>query len=101
MPEIHPERVHSPAPRLSDPHAPMPWTEQALCAQTDPDLWWPEKPGAGYVTIDGDRMSHAKAICRRCQVQPECLAWALEHHEEGIWGGTTANERARMRGASA
>jgi WhiB family redox-sensing transcriptional regulator len=101
MPEINPVRLHSPAPRRSDPHAPMPWAERGLCTQTDPDLFFPEKATASYTTIDGDRMSHAKAICGRCPVRPECLTWALDNHEEGIWGGTTTDERSRMRGASA
>jgi len=98
MPEINPVRVHSPAPRLSDPHAPMPWSEQALCSQTDPDLWFPEQNRGSYTTIDGDRMSTAKAVCQRCPVQAECLEHAMTAREEyGIWGGTSANDRAQLR----
>jgi len=42
----------------------------------------------------------AKTICRRCDVRETCLAYALKHHESGIWGGTTDRDRQRMRKAS-
>jgi WhiB family redox-sensing transcriptional regulator len=36
----------------------------------------------------------AKAICRRCPVQQDCLAFALESRTEfGIWGGMNGKER--------
>ena len=70
-------------------------------AQTDPDMWHPEKShGSTYVTVVGDRESTAKSICRRCPVQPECLDHALTHREEyGIWGGMSPNERVQARKA--
>lgn len=40
----------------------------------------------------------AKAICATCEVREPCLQWAIEHEEHGIWGGTTATERAAMSG---
>ena len=36
----------------------------------------------------------AIAVCRTCPVREECLDYALEHHELGVWGGTTERERA-------
>lgn len=40
----------------------------------------------------------AKATCARCPVQPDCLAYALEHNIAfGIWGGLTERERRRLR----
>lgn len=66
---------------------PPAWTEQALCAQVDPELWFPDKGGS---------TREAKAICRRCPVQDACLDYALTHHEGyGIWGGVS--ERARRQ----
>lgn len=35
-------------------------------------------------------------VCRRCRVRRACLAFALEHDERGIWGGTTDRERDRL-----
>jgi WhiB family redox-sensing transcriptional regulator len=42
----------------------------------------------------------AKAICARCPVAADCLAWALGAGEPaGIWGGTTPEERRLSRRA--
>jgi WhiB family redox-sensing transcriptional regulator len=35
----------------------------------------------------------AKRVCSTCPVKTECLEWAMEHPEEGVWGGTTRQER--------
>lgn len=67
------------------------WQEQALCAQTDPALFFPEK---------GDSNWAAKMICRRCPVQAECLQHAVDNGEmHGIFGGLTPKERKAMRRA--
>jgi WhiB family redox-sensing transcriptional regulator len=66
------------------------WQSRALCAQVDPELWFPE---AGNTSV------YAKRICQRCPVQAECLAAALERHEQhGIWGGLNYYERLHHRG---
>ena len=55
------------------------WQDQALCAQTDPEAFFPEKGGS---------TREAKRICKACAVRDECLEYALEHDERfGIWGG--------------
>ena len=62
---------------------------EALCGQTDPELFFPEKGGT---------TEPAKAICRQCTVQAECLNWAMTNREEfGIWGGLSPNEREALR----
>ena len=39
----------------------------------------------------------AVALCRTCDVQGACLAWALEVGDcHGVWGGTTPRERRAM-----
>lgn len=67
---------------------PEPWMVDALCAQIDADLWFPEVGGSG---------AEAKKVCRRCPVREQCLALALESREWGVWGGTTERDRARLR----
>jgi FixJ family two-component response regulator len=63
------------------------WQTRALCAQVDPDLWFPEK---------GASSRPARRICQRCPVQPQCLADALARGERhGVWGGL--NEK-QLRG---
>lgn len=66
----------------------QPWMEQASCAQTDPEAFFPDKGGSPAM---------AKKICQRCPVQAECLAFALEHKERfGIWGGVTERDRRKL-----
>lgn len=69
------------------------WQEQALCREVDAgDLFFPEKGGSSAA---------AQQVCRACPVQSECLLYAMEHAVDGIWGGTSVNERkelARARG---
>lgn len=69
---------------------PDPAFADALCAQTDPDLFFPE--------VGGDPKP-AKRICGRCPVRLPCLRYALaaQRNLPGVWGGATQRERARMR----
>ncbi|CAM4304853.1 Transcriptional regulator WhiB2 [Corynebacterium hadale] len=65
------------------------WQDQALCAQTDPDAFFPDKGGS---------TREAKRICKACAVRDECLEYALEHDERfGIWGGLSDRERRRLK----
>ncbi|WP_257477216.1 WhiB family transcriptional regulator [Acidipropionibacterium jensenii] len=65
------------------------WQARALCAQTDPEAFFPEKGGS---------TREAKRICEHCEVQAECLAYALANDERfGIWGGLSEMERRRIR----
>jgi len=69
------------------------WQDAALCAQADPDEWYPEKGGSSL---------RAKRICRRCPVRVPCLGYALDHGEaHGVWGGLSAEERTRAAVACA
>lgn len=76
------------------------WMDDAICAQTAPDVFFPDKDrGARW------EAEEAKAICARCPVRAACLDFAEEHGEEyGVWGGLSVNERrvrARARQAQA
>jgi hypothetical protein len=59
--------------------------------------------GSGAFIVERARASAAaKTVCSVCPVRRECLAFALEDPQlQGVWGGTTARERAAMRRASA
>jgi WhiB family redox-sensing transcriptional regulator len=63
------------------------WDERALCAQTDPDLWFPEKGGP---------VDKAKQICARCPVQLNC-ARAGKDERWGVWGGLSSEDRLKER----
>jgi WhiB family redox-sensing transcriptional regulator len=68
---------------------PLAWQSDSLCAQTDPEAFFPEKGGS---TRD------AKKICSSCEVRAQCLEYALENDEWfGIWGGLSERERRKLR----
>ena len=65
------------------------WQDRALCAQTDPEAFFPEKGGS---------TREAKRICMGCEVRGECLEYALANDERfGIWGGLSERERRRLK----
>ena len=75
---VHPEDVDG-----------LGWQDRALCAQTDPEAFFPEKGGS---------TREAKRVCRSCEVRAECLEYALENDERfGIWGGLSERERRRIK----
>lgn len=72
-----------------DEEGELAWQADALCAQTDPEAFFPEKGGS---TRD------AKRVCSECPVSEACLDYALAKDERfGIWGGLSERERRRLR----
>jgi WhiB family redox-sensing transcriptional regulator len=68
---------------------PLSWQADAVCAQTDPEAFFPEKGGS---TRD------AKKICAGCDVKAQCLEYALANDERfGIWGGLSERERRKLK----
>ncbi len=70
------------------------WRSDALCRDTDPELFFPVgATGSALVQID-----RAKQVCEECPVQTACLDYALETNQDsGIWGGTSEDERRVLR----
>lgn len=68
---------------------PLSLIKGALCAQVDPDLFFP----------DDGHLSHAAArVCSACHVRPECLTYALaDPNLEGTWAATTKPQREQLR----
>lgn len=65
------------------------WQTRALCAQTDPEIFFPDKGGT---------TRNAKKVCAMCEVKDQCLQYALAHNEDsGVWGGTSQQERRQLR----
>jgi len=63
---------------------------KALCAETDPELFFPDKGLNSYGHL-------AKRICEQCEIRLDCLEVALRReYTDGIWGGTTPRERANL-----
>lgn len=66
----------------------FPYLEEAACRGLDPELFYAE---------GGAAVAKAKALCADCPVRQRCLEWAVRREEFGVWGGTTARERAALR----
>lgn len=64
------------------------WMASAVCAQTDAELFFPEPGGTPRA---------AYRVCAGCPVRKECLDFAIEHGEMGVWGGTSDLQRRRLR----
>jgi WhiB family redox-sensing transcriptional regulator len=65
------------------------WMSRGACQRADPELFFPVA-AAGPALQQAEA---AKAVCGRCAVRASCLAYALETVQDGIWGGTTSEER--------
>lgn len=64
------------------------WRTRGVCQNVDPETFFP---------APSEPADAALALCRSCDVQGACLAWALEVGDcHGVWGGTTPRERRAM-----
>ncbi len=74
------------------------WMSRGACRQhADPELFFP----IAAVTGPAARQAKAaKAVCAPCPVRANCLSYAFETMPEGIWGGTTRDERLAARGSA-
>ncbi|MGH3247913.1 MAG: WhiB family transcriptional regulator [Trebonia sp.] len=70
------------APVLGD------WHRRALCAGQDPDIFFPSH---------GDPGTKARKTCTGCTVRDDCLRYATEADEFGIWGGLDQRERQKLK----
>lgn len=70
------------------------WRSSASCKDTSPDLFFP----VGQTGPAIEHIANAKAVCETCDVQIECLEYALMTNQDaGIWGGLTEDERRKIR----
>jgi WhiB family redox-sensing transcriptional regulator len=64
------------------------WRTRGLCQSVDPETFFP---------APSEPADAAVALCRTCDVQGSCLAWALDVGDcHGVWGATTPRERRAM-----
>jgi WhiB family transcriptional regulator, redox-sensing transcriptional regulator len=70
------------------------WRHRSACLDEDPELFFPiGNTGPAILQIE-----EAKAVCRRCDVREQCLAWALEAGQDhGVWGGLSEDERRALK----
>jgi WhiB family transcriptional regulator, redox-sensing transcriptional regulator len=90
------QQLTSPPPPVERVDGERDWRLDAACADVDPELFFPEP---GHVP----QAAAAKAVCAGCAVRGPCLQAALHGPQArddhtGIFAGTTARERVRLRG---
>lgn len=75
---------------LAEPRPP--WMAGGLCR---------EHPEVEFFPSRGQSTAPAKALCARCAVADACRAYVAtfdpQEGEHGIWGGTSGQDRRRMR----
>ena len=65
--------------------------DEAICLGAEPSIF------------DGDSLTdvlEAKKICSACPIQAMCLKWATQTQDAGVWGGSTPEERKKLRGGT-
>jgi WhiB family transcriptional regulator, redox-sensing transcriptional regulator len=73
------------------------WWSRAACSTSDPELFFPGSSSGSALT----QVRRAKVICARCEIQQACFEYALAAGPmQGIWGGTTEEERRRLSGSN-
>jgi len=74
------------------------WFDNAACRGESTELFyqpdWECKDGGAPPLWTP---APALAICDRCPVVAECRKWATDTSQAGVWGGTTEEERRRIR----
>ncbi len=69
------------------------WQARAACRDEDPELFFP----VGNLGPAARQEAEAKAVCARCPVAAQCLAYAMRTGQDyGIWGGMTPDERRAL-----
>ncbi|GAB3715423.1 hypothetical protein GCM10027598_24350 [Amycolatopsis oliviviridis] len=72
----------------------MDWRHDAACRDEDPELFFPVGTSGPALS----QVAQAKAVCHRCTVASDCLAWALASGQDaGVWGGMSEDERRALK----
>jgi WhiB family redox-sensing transcriptional regulator len=87
-----PTRRWSPHDEVHKVGTTYPFSEGAACGGLW-DLYFPERDGP-RPTEDTKAVTK---VCGGCPIRQECIQWASDHNEEGIWGGTTKAQRRLLR----
>src|ERR1700728_1059128 len=69
------------------------WMSRGACQSEDPAVLF-AVPTRGRALGE---VNAAKAVCRACAVRAACLSFGLQTSQDGIWGGTTPEERRALR----
>ena len=89
---------------MSEGHVVDSWSEGAHVFRPTQPEWMTQAKCKGQTDLffnEGNSIfvRAAKVICGTCPVRRECLAFAMKNDDQGIWAGTSTNERERIRRA--
>ena len=65
--------------------------QDRACVDVDTSVFYPRQRIRSAI-------GYAKQICARCPIATECRDYALAHDLDGVWGGTTQDERRAESG---
>ena len=83
--------IYDESEAVLDPEDMPTWRDDASCRGMDISVFFPDESDVAAI-------SNAKNICGGCPVQQDCVAYAVEHNQtDGVWGGTTRQERRKLR----
>lgn len=71
------------------------WFDDAACAGADPRLFFAFAQTGTHGDLSAAQFD-ALALCARCPVMEPCRTHARRFREQGIWGGETELDRARI-----
>jgi WhiB family redox-sensing transcriptional regulator len=69
------------------------WMDRAACRDEEPELFF---TGGDHDMTDQWRTIEARSVCRLCPVQVECLRYAIAIKADGVWAGTTPQQRKAL-----
>lgn len=76
----------------------MPSLPKAACRGADINDFYPDwDTGRPKNSARSAFISEAMGLCGMCPERLKCLQWALDNNEQGIWGGTTEEDRRAMQ----
>lgn len=74
-----------------DPNEDTAWIKRGSCVGAT-HLFFPGKSSSW-------KTAEAKRLCSTCPVRKQCLEYALKYSPTGVWGGTSGNDRSKIRAA--
>lgn len=78
----------------TDPPHPQYWTDDCACRNVD---WFNPWFGDDKRNRTKEMTEKHKAVCETCPSMRVCLSWAIKHEKWGMFGGTTGQEREKLR----
>jgi hypothetical protein len=67
------------------------WMADGACRNVWPELFFPDSPK------ETEQVRLAREVCAGCSVLTECYSYAMHINVQGVWAGTTPEQRKVSR----